>query len=186
MATRQDSIKTAVNVDGLLRKHGPYLERFIRSRLDPASASDVYQDVWQTAQTGLAELKHGSRSLAWLLAIARNKILALRERPKLETLSSQLSASSARGSLLGLRRPATPASIVLEGERARAVRLALSHLSEDDRELLELRYVTGLKPAEIAEVIGDASPNTIAQRVVRAARRLRDLLKEKELFASRR
>ena len=181
MAIRPD----LVTVDALLQKHGPCVERFIRARLDPASASDVYQDVWHTAQTGLAELKHSSRALAWLLAIARNKILALRDRPKMEPFSSQLSSLGARGFLLGLRQPATPASIVLEGERAGAVRSALLRLSEADRELLELRYVAGLKPAEIAEVIGDASPNTIAQRVVRAARRLRDALKEKELFASR-
>jgi DNA-directed RNA polymerase specialized sigma24 family protein len=49
-----------------------------------------------------------------------------------------------------------------------------------------LRYVVGLKPGEIAEVIGDASPNTISQRVVRAARRMRDALRDQELLHSRR
>ena len=80
---------------------------------------------------------------------------------------------------------ATPASVVLERERAEAVRAALLSLSAEDRELLDLRYVAGLQPAEIAEVIGDASPNTISQRIVRAARRLRDALRGHELFPSR-
>jgi RNA polymerase sigma factor (sigma-70 family) len=74
---------------------------------------------------------------------------------------------------------------VLERERAEGARAALLSLSAEDRELLDLRYVAGLKPAEIAEVIGDASPNTISQRIVRAARRMRDALREHKLFPPR-
>lgn len=75
--------------------------------------------------------------------------------------------------------------MVLERERAEAVRAALLSLSAEDRELLDLRYVAGLKPAEIAEVLGDASPNTISQRIVRAAKRMRDALREHEFPSSR-
>jgi RNA polymerase sigma factor (sigma-70 family) len=176
----------APTIEKLVRDHGPAVERFLRARLDPASASDIYQEVWRAAQSGLSGLKQHSRPLVWLLGIARNKMLDARGSPKMEQLWSQLSRPGPEGSLLGLHKPATPVSVVLERERNEAVRAALLCLSAEDRELLDLRYVVGLKPGEIAEVIGDASPNTISQRVVRAARRMRDALRDRELLHSRR
>jgi RNA polymerase sigma-70 factor (ECF subfamily) len=175
----------AFTIEKLVREHGPAVERFLRARLDAASARDIYQEVWRAAQSGLPGLKQRSRPLVWLLGIARNKILDARCSPKMEQLWSQLSRPGPHGSLLGLRKPATPASVVMERERTEAVRAALLSLSPEDRELLDLRYVAGLKPAEIAELIGDASPNTISQRTVRAAKRLRDALSGNELFPSR-
>jgi len=172
----------AFTVEKLVREHGPALVRYLRARLDAASASDVYQEVWRAAQSGLPGLKHHSRPLVWLLGIARHKILDARGSPKMEQLWSQLSRPGPHASLMGVRRPSTPASVVLERERAEGVRAALLSLSAEDRELLDLRYVAGLKPTEIAEVIGDASPNTISQRIVRAARRMRDALRAQRLF----
>lgn len=175
----------ALTIEELVREHGPAVERYLRARLDAASASDIYQEVWRAAQSGLHGLKQHSRPLVWLLGIARNKILDARCSPRMEQLWSQLSRPGPQGSVLGLHRPATPASMVLERERAEAVRAALLSLSAEDRELLDLRYVAGLKPAEIAEVLGDASPNTISQRIVRAAKRMRDALREHEFPSSR-
>ena len=179
-----DTRDTQAQVEQWVHEHGREVERFLRSRLDAAAAHDAYQEVWRAAQAGLNGLKSSSRPLVWLLGIARNKVLDARRAPVMEELGSELSRPGPLGSLLGLRRPVTPVSAALERERREALRAALSRLSSEDRELLDLRSVAGLKPAEIAEVLGDASPNTVSQRIVRAARRLRDELLKHELFAS--
>ncbi len=170
-------------VDQWVREHGRQAERYLRSRVDAASSHDAYQEVWQAVQAGLSGLKSPSRPLVWILGIARNKVLDAHQVPAMEELGSELSRPGPLGSLLGLRRPTTPISAALEHERKEALRAALSRLSPEDRELLDLRFVAGLKPAEIAEVLGEA-PNTISQRIVRAARRLRQELMKDALFAS--
>ena len=51
------------------------------------------------------------------------------------------------------------------------IRLALAGLGDHDRELLLLIAWEGLKPAEVAEVLG-VRPGTLAVRLYRARRRL--------------
>lgn len=55
-------------------------------------------------------------------------------------------------------------------------------MEPDQRELLELRFVFDLKPAEIADLLGAPGSNAISQRIVRAANRLRQLLQQMERF----
>jgi RNA polymerase sigma factor (sigma-70 family) len=80
-------------------------------------------------------------------------------------------------SALGVKTPSTPTQQLDREARAQAVRAAMQALTPEERDLLTLRFVDDLKPAEIAIVIGgDVAPNTIAQRLVRLCRRLRTQL----------
>ncbi|MBI2484596.1 sigma-70 family RNA polymerase sigma factor [Candidatus Uhrbacteria bacterium] len=60
---------------------------------------------------------------------------------------------------------------LLEGRR---ILERLEQLPEDDREVLLLRYVDGLGPKEIADLL-HCEPNTVSVRIHRAVKRLRDL-----------
>lgn len=63
-----------------------------------------------------------------------------------------------------------------EGARALA---ALQELPDLYREALQLRYVDGLSPTEIAEIVGE-SENVVSVRVHRALKKLKSLLEEKQ------
>jgi len=68
------------------------------------------------------------------------------------------------------------ANILSEGERG-AVRTALSHLADDDRELLRMSYYQALDTAEVARRLG-ATPAAIRVRRFRALHKLRALLED--------
>ncbi len=51
----------------------------------------------------------------------------------------------------------------------------LHRLSATDRELIVMRYIDGLTPSDMAEVLGE-SPNTVSVRLHRAIKELRALL----------
>jgi RNA polymerase sigma-70 factor (ECF subfamily) len=53
----------------------------------------------------------------------------------------------------------------------------LKHLKSADRELIVMRYIEGLTPSDIAEVLQE-SPNTVSVRLHRAIKELRVLVKE--------
>jgi RNA polymerase sigma-70 factor (ECF subfamily) len=57
------------------------------------------------------------------------------------------------------------------------VRQALAELNETEREVLVLRFLEDLAPAEVAAVVG-ATEAAVKMRQLRALRRLRDLLSD--------
>lgn len=56
----------------------------------------------------------------------------------------------------------------------------LSELSPDDKELILLRHVEGVKPKEIAQMM-NSDPNTISVRIHRATHRLKEILRLKNI-----
>lgn len=158
--------------------HADEVRRFVRARLGPAAdPADVCQEVWAAALQALPSFRFESQPRVWLLSIARYKTLdAWRGRETFDALDSQL-----EGGRIGnvLRTVTSPTREVDRRQRADALHEALRGLEPEQRELLELRYVFDLKPAEIAEVLGAPGGNAISQRIVRAAHRLRLLLQER-------
>jgi RNA polymerase sigma factor (sigma-70 family) len=53
---------------------------------------------------------------------------------------------------------------------------ALDELAEADREILVLRYLEQLDSREITAVLGDISESGVRMRLMRAVRRIRELL----------
>jgi RNA polymerase sigma-70 factor, ECF subfamily len=71
-----------------------------------------------------------------------------------------------------------PADAAVREERRRTVRAAMAHLSEDQRAVLQMRYVAGLSAPEVAEVLGktEGAVRSLQHRGERAmARLLRDV-----------
>jgi len=76
-----------------------------------------------------------------------------------------------------LQRQVPPAPTYDESHAAgvddrRTVRDALDHVSENDREVIALYYFAGLKPAEMAQVLG-CSVAAVHKRLHRARERMR-------------
>lgn len=160
----------------LYEQHGRAVRRFVASRVPPGTVDDVCQEVWTAVIRGLDGYHLEAPPRVWVLGIARHKSHdAWRAHKLVETLDSQIGEGGPLAELLGLRAPASPTREISRRRRSERVKRALASLRDDERELLELRFVQGLKPGEIASLL-EATSNTISQRIRRAALRLRELL----------
>lgn len=118
----------------------------LRVLKDPASAEDVMQDVlfqlWQNPQAFVAQ--RGPLG-AWLLVVTRNRAVdVLRRRRPSDSVDEVVLAAKE--------------NIALETERRtmmEKVRTALSRLSPEQQQSIEMAYFEGLSHSEIAEQTGE-------------------------------
>jgi RNA polymerase sigma factor (sigma-70 family) len=175
-----EALLAAGQVDAALELlHSRYrvdVRRFVRSRHPAEPADDICQEVWLGAHRALPEFRFDATPLVWLFSIASRKVVdayrrSHRRQDEIEFDSRELLLSQcAQGP-----KPLTSAPTRLERRRRiDAVEKVLASWDNADRELLELRFVSDLKPAEIVEILGlDVAPNTVSQRLVRLIQRLR-------------
>jgi RNA polymerase sigma-70 factor (ECF subfamily) len=151
-----------------------------------AVVDDVCQEVWEGVLQALPGFRFECASRSWVLSIARRRAIDVHRRRTPDTsVDSQVAHPGPLGGLLGLRTVKTPSRELRSAERRRTLDDALSGFSAEERELLELRFVVGLKPAEIVKLLGlSATPNTLSQRLVRLVRKLRVELEDKDELAS--
>ncbi|HEX3978730.1 MAG TPA: sigma-70 family RNA polymerase sigma factor [Solirubrobacteraceae bacterium] len=161
--------------DALYREQAGEVRRYVRRRWDTQSADDVVADVFVVAWRRLGEVPDDP--LPWLLGVAR-RTLANRRR------------GDARDQALRERirseQPTATAAGEADASRAgEAVWVALSMLSERDREALLLVAWEGLSTARAARVVG-VRANTFAARLYRARRRFAHALRTHTNDPSRR
>ena len=149
----------------LYRRVYPRLLAYAARRLDPDRARDAVSETMARAVAkieGFRPVEGTGGFEAWLFGICRHVVL-----------DTQRAAGRC-----GYERP--PDGVVhvdfterlVSAEEADAVRLAFARLSEDDRELLELRVVGGLSAEEVAAVLG-RRPGAVRMAQSRALARLR-------------
>jgi RNA polymerase sigma factor (sigma-70 family) len=152
------------------------VRRFVRSRRPSEPADDICQEVWLAAHRALPDFRFDATPLVWLFSIASRKLVDAYRRnhrrqddvlfDSRELLLSQCAP--------GLKPPTSAPTRLERKRRISAVEKILESWDMADRELLELRFVADLKPAEIVEILGlDVAPNTVSQRLVRLIQRLR-------------
>jgi len=149
----------------------------LRILRDPALAQDAVQEaflgVWRNADRFLAERAKAS---TWILTLVHRRAVDLVRREDVR-----------RGEPLERApEPADPRTAEDEaslGFQRRLVQEALSQLSPEQREALELGYYGGLTQSELAERLGQPL-GTIKSRMFTGLSRLRDLLDEAGLEGS--
>jgi RNA polymerase sigma-70 factor (ECF subfamily) len=139
---------------------------------DRSAIDDLYQQVWLKAWNGRISFKGNSRFGTWLYAIAMNEVRAWRRRAREYVPIEDVPAPVAKG----------PSALdrLLGRARKEALASALDQLAAADRESLVLRFQQGLDYEEIARL----TKSNLAQarlRNFRAIRRLKELLKDREL-----
>lgn len=151
----------------------PAVFHYIQFRCDgTASAQDLTAQVFEKVLQRLGGYSPGAAPFeAWLFAIARNTVTDWQRRERLHRmLPWELAAR--------LHAPdAPPEEVTVYAEERRRLKAALARLKERERDLLGLRFASGLKNCEIARVCG-MDENHVAVLIYRALHRLRDLLGE--------
>ncbi|HWE38494.1 MAG TPA: sigma-70 family RNA polymerase sigma factor [Isosphaeraceae bacterium] len=181
-------------VDALFERHRGPLRRMIEMRLDPAigrrvDASDVVQEVLLEASRRLPDyLRDPAMPFhLWLRQIARDRMIDDHRRHRLAGRRSvdrerPIAAAFADRSSLDLgaalrdRRP-TPAAEAIRRELKRRFEEALTHLGDDDREVLLMRHFEHLSNREVAQALG-LTESAAGMRHLRALRRLGSILGE--------
>lgn len=157
--------------DLLARTYQTFVRDYVRRRVRANAVDDVTAKVWAVVAAKVpADLKSPR---GYLVGIARHKIghafdekshhaldSLIAERPMWKTASS-----SARGKLA-------------KAEQVEAVRAAVAALDDYDRELIQLSFIDGLRPAEIAAAMGRGTdPKTVSKQISRVVDSLRDHIK---------
>jgi len=127
----------------------------------PQDAEDATQETFLALFRTKEKVAAAASTRAWVLAIARNTAI----------------------SLLRARRPAAPlmeevagAAPIREPADREQLHQALAGLSEDERHLVQMRFLEGKTPAEMAAASG-RNPGSVAVALCRALQRLRGLYK---------
>ncbi len=147
----------------LYRRYHPRLHGYLRRLLrDPATIEEVLDDVMFVVWKDARKFRGGSAVSSWVFGIAYRKALtAMRaERRYQAPLDHQTDAATIAGEV-------TP--------HVEWIRAAMTHLSPDHRQVVELTYFSGFSYREIA-AIADCPVNTVKTRMFHARRRLKVLL----------
>jgi RNA polymerase sigma-70 factor (ECF subfamily) len=191
---RRASTGDGASVDRLLQVHRSRLKQMIRVRLNRqivarVDPSDVVQETLAEAVRRLPQYLN-ERPIAfypWLRQLAWKRLEKLhefhlksqrravgREMPPLGGISDD-SAMELANRFVAVG--SSPSERILREELKLRVHAALARLSESEREVLVLRYLEQLTPAEAREVLG-ISQEAFAKRHVRAIHKLRKELVE--------
>jgi RNA polymerase sigma-70 factor, ECF subfamily len=147
----------------LYRELFPLVSRYIGRRVIVKSdAEDLISTTFERMLAGLSGLDP-KRVVAFALGIARNAVI---DHFRLRRPAAPLEAAAAV--------PATgdPLGQLSAREGLHALSAAFAHLTDDERELVSLRFGDGLRHAEIAALLGLSEP-AVRQRLSRAVRELR-------------
>jgi RNA polymerase sigma-70 factor (ECF subfamily) len=138
------------------------------------AAEDVLQDVfiqiWEKAP--LYDSNRG-KPLTWAVTLTRNKAI---DRLRSVQRRSRLQDDVEKESAIGEQFDGRSSLDAVEGiEQAQLIRDALTKLSKDQREAIELAFFSGLTQTEIAEKLGEPL-GTIKARIRRGMMKLRELV----------
>ena len=159
----------SAGLTALFRDHQPRLLRFLRSQ-ESRVADDLAAETWLAVAGGLKTFTGDERDFrAWLFTIARHRLADHRRR----SVRRRTTPMAEVPELAPGKAPQAPDDEVLASLGAQdAVDLIVSRLKADQAEVVLLRTLGDLRPAEIAGVMG-RSENWVRVTHHRAMARLR-------------
>jgi RNA polymerase sigma-70 factor (ECF subfamily) len=157
----------------LYEAHCVDVKRFIytEARRDAEATEDIFQNTWENAYRYLDTLRERDKAVAWLYSIARNEARRYFSRLKKVFLFESASLDDEKAP-----DPPDDGANSFPDALADADLLAelIGQLSEDEQQLLLLRYRYDVSFTDIADMLG-ANYNTVKSVALRATRKLRKL-----------
>jgi len=142
---------------------------------NPASAAEIFQDIWLSVVNARATYQDTGTFKAWLYRIARNKLIDFyRKQDQLQT--DEFDEQVVHEKVTTVNAPLSPMELAeLDGDRER-VQAAVVALPWKQRDAVILKYIAGFSLAEIAAEQGDPQ-ETVKSRLRYAYTRLRQQLR---------
>lgn len=143
--------------------------RYLYSRTGVLQAAeDLTSQTFIAALEGIARYRHDGHFSAWLFTIARRKAADYFRQQKVDVPLDETHQGVVDSDLL---------QNTIKTEKAAALAKLISVLSEDERELISLRYVAELKFREIASILG-RNEDAVKKTLYRLLARLKSQLEE--------
>jgi len=168
-------------ISTILAEEGARLRNFIRRRVpNEADADDLLQDVFYEVTVAHRLAEPIERWSAWMFRVARNRIIDLFRKKKMERLGSDAVAISEEGEELLLEdvlpsRDAGPAAEYARSVLLEEIEEALDELPKEQRDVFIAHEVEGYSFKEIAARTG-VGVNTLLSRKPYAVMHLRKRL----------
>lgn len=169
-------------ISQLIERHSRRVKEYIRMMVkDNDVADDIFQETFIKAVRVIDEGRYtdNGKFLSWVLRIAHNQVIDyFRSRKQLK----QVNEADAGFNVLGTLRFAeqTIEDDMVATQISSDVRHLVERLPDEQREVVMLRYFSGLSFKEIAEQT-DVSINTALGRMRYALINLRKMIKEKNI-----
>lgn len=159
---------------GLYDRHSrPLYSTALRILSDPAEAQDVVHDAFITLWKKSAEFQTERGTVfGWAVTLVRNRAI---DRLRTRRRHSELLEQSVPDDLGYVESAAGADRSASLGERAAAVRAAVTALPPEQKRALELAFFGGLTQQQIAERLREPL-GTVKARIRRALTKLRDSL----------
>ena len=149
----------------IYRDHFRSVYAYCRRRVAPDRVEDVVAETFLTAWRKIDEMPTMDGTLPWLYGVAHRVVLhQWRGASRRRRLSQKLV-------LLGIEPERPPEAFIVANEETRMVWAAMSHLRENDQEVLRLVLWEELPHAEIARVLG-LRADAVRKRYSRALKSL--------------
>jgi RNA polymerase sigma-70 factor (ECF subfamily) len=145
--------------------------RFTENRED---AEEISQDVFVKAYRSLADFRGDSKFSTWLFTITRTTCLSFLRKRKLDTQSLD---NERTGLQVENRESAFNANLVEQKSRHTMLSQAISMLSVDDAQILNLFYKAEQTLEEIGKIMR-LDPNTVKVKLHRARQRLKEKMEK--------
>ena len=172
-------------ISQLIERHSRRVRDYIQMMVkDGDVADDIFQETFIKAVRAIDEGRYtdNGRFLSWILRIAHNQVI---DHFRAQKQNRQLNEAEAGYDVLGTLRLAerTVEDEIVCEQIASDVRRMVELLPDEQREVVMMRYYSGLSFKEIAEQTG-VSINTALGRMRYALINLRKMIKEKNLILS--
>ena len=172
-------------ISQLIERHSRRVRDYIQMMVkDGDVADDIFQETFIKAVRVIDEGRYtdNGRFLSWILRIAHNQVI---DHFRAQNQNRQLNEAEAGYDVLGTLRLAerTVEDEIVCEQIASDVRRMVELLPDEQREVVMMRYYSGLSFKEIAEQTG-VSINTALGRMRYALINLRKMIKEKNLILS--
>ena len=172
-------------ISQLIERHSRRVKEYIRMMVkDNDVADDIFQETFIKAVRVIDEGRYtdNGKFLSWILRIAHNQVIDYFRSRKQQKLVTEADAGY---NVLGTLRFAehTVEDDMVSAQISSDVRHLVDMLPDEQREVVMLRYYSGLSFKEIAEQT-DVSINTALGRMRYALINLRKMIKEKNLVLS--